>query len=256
VLVEYQATLTPLEEGQAYGEPEWMPSPEEVERARADLARRGVLAGLQRDTISAVMVPPGTTPWPWLVLAVVWLLVWPAIIALRLGLGWWESWLPWWLVLLGAGLHMFVLAGPVILARRDAGVSALRRRFAQVQTLAQMLALDPAEFEIWIGMLFQLSGYRVRNTQYSGDHGVDIEVSKPPVNNGLVQCKRYRGTMAERVVRELYGTLIHERGDRAWLATTGGISRQARDWSTGKPIELWDGQKIVELARRARAPRP
>ena len=117
-----------------------------------------------------------------------------------------------------------------------------------MQTLAQMLALDPAEFEIWIGMMFQLNGYRVRNTQYSGDHGVDIEVSKPPVNSGLVQCKRYRGTVGERVVRELYGTLIHERGDRAWLATTGAISRQARDWANGKPIELWDGQKLVELA--------
>ena len=100
-------------------------------------------------------------------------------------------------------------------------------------------------------MMFQLKGYRVRNTQYSGDHGVDIEVSKPPVNTGLVQCKRYRGTVGERVVRELYGTLIHERGDRAWLATTGAISRQARDWSNGKPIELWDGQKLVEEARQS-----
>ena len=221
----------------------------------ADLARRGTLAGLQQDTISAVMVPAGTTPWPWLVLAGAWLLVWPGVIALRVGLGWWESWLPWWLVLLAAGLHMFVLAGPVIVARRDAGNSSLRRRFGQVQTLAQMLALDPAEFEIWIGMLFRLYGYRVRNTQYSGDHGVDIEVSKPPIKSGLVQCKRYRGTVGERVVRELYGTMIHERGDCAWLATTGAISRQAHDWATGKPIELWDGQKIVELARKARASR-
>jgi hypothetical protein len=244
--------MTVPEEGQGYGEPEWMPSPEEVERARAELARHGGLTDLQLDTVSSRMVPPGATPWPWLVGAALWVLIWPAIIALRVGLGWGEDWLPVWALLLPAILHMLVLAGPVILAERDSGRSALRRRFGSVQTLAQMLALDPAEFEIWIGMMFRLNGYRVRNTQYSGDHGVDIEVSKAPVNTGLVQCKRYRGTVGERVVRELYGTLIHERGDRAWLATTGAISRQAREWATGKPIELWDGQKLVELARRTR----
>ncbi len=250
--MQYQASVTPLDEGQGYGEPDWMPSPEEVERARAELARRGGLAGLQRETATARMVEPGKTPWPWLLGAALWVLIWPAVIAVRVGLGWGEDWLPVWAPLLVALLHMLILAGPVLLAQRDAGRSALRRRFGRVQTLAEMLALDPAEFEIWIGMMFQLSGYRVRNTPYSGDHGVDIEVSRPPVNTGLVQCKRYRGTVGERVVRELYGTLIAERGDRAWLTTTGAISRQAREWATGKPIELWDGQRLVQEARRVR----
>jgi HJR/Mrr/RecB family endonuclease len=252
LLVEFQASLAPFEEGQTYGEPEWMPSLEQVERARAELVRRGGLSGIERATVSSRMVVPGVTPWSWIVGAVLWVLIWPAVIAVRVGLGWWESWLPLWLPALAATLHMLVLAGPVILAQRDSGRSALRRRFGRVQTLAQMLALEPAEFEVWVGMMFRLNGYRVRNTQYSGDHGVDIEVSKPPVSTGLVQCKRYRGTVGERVVRELYGTLIHERGDRAWLATTGGISRQAREWASGKPIVLWDGQMLVELARKAR----
>lgn len=252
MLIQYHASLAPLDEGQGYGEPDWMPSPEEVERARAELARRGGPAGLTRDTASARMVEPGKPPWAWLVGAALWVLIWPAVIALRVGLGWGAGWLPIWLPIIVAALHMLVLIGPVYLAQRGAGRSALRLRFGRVRTLAEMLALEPAEFEVWIGMMFQLSGYRVRNTQFSGDHGVDIEVSKPPISTGLVQCKRYRGTVGERVVRELYGTLIHERGDRAWLATTGAISRQARTWATGKPIELWDGQKLVELARRVR----
>lgn len=252
MLIEYQASLPAIEEGQSYGEPDWMPSPEEVERARFSLVRRGGLSALQRDTVSARMVEPGATPWAWIIGAVLWVLIWPAVIALRVGLGWWASWMPAWASLLLAALHMLVLVGPVLIAQRDSSRSALRRRFGQVRTLAEMLALDPAEFEIWVGMMFRLNGYRVRNTQYSGDHGVDIEVSKPPVNTGLVQCKRYRGTVGERVVRELYGTMIHERGDRAWLTTTGGISRQAREWAAGKPIELWDGQRLVEEARKVR----
>jgi restriction system protein len=241
----------PYDDGQVSGEPDWMPSPDEVARVRANLSRRGTLAALARNATAAEMVEPGRAPWPWLAGAALWVLIWPAVIALRVGLGWW-SWLPVWVPLAAAVLHMLALAGPVLIAQRNASKSALRRRFGRVRTLPEMLALDPAEFEVWIGMMFELNGFRVRNTQYSGDHGVDIEVSKPPIKTGLVQCKRYRGTVGEPVVRELYGTLIHERGDRAWLATTGAISRRAREWAAGKPIELWDGQRLVELARKTR----
>jgi restriction endonuclease Mrr len=45
---------------------------------------------------------------------------------------------------------------------------------------------------------------------------------------------------------------MHERADYGWLATTGGLSRQAREWATGKPLDLWDGQKLVEYARKYR----
>ena len=252
MLMEFQANLAPMDDGPSTGEPDWMPSAEEVARARSGLARQGVLAALERGTPAARMVEPGQTPWPWLIGSALWLVIWPAVIALRIGMGWWATWLPIWVAPVAGALHMLALAGPVWLAQRDASRSSLRRRFDRVQTLAQMLALDPAEFETWIALMFQLNGYRVHNTPHSGDHGVDIEVSRPPVNTGLVQCKRYRGTVGESVVRELYGTLIHERADRAWLATTGAISGRAREWAAGKPIELWDGQKIVELARKTR----
>ncbi len=252
MLLKYQASLMPYDDGQVSGEPDWMPSPEEVARARAELSRRGALNMLARQATDAEMVEPGRAPWLWLLGGALWILIWPAVIALRIGLGWWEGWLPVWIPLVAAALHMLALAGPVLLAQRNAGKSSLRRRFGRVRTLPEMLALDPAEFEVWIGMMFELNGFRVRNTPYSGDHGVDIEVSKPPIRTGLVQCKRYRGTVGEPAVRELYGTLIHERGDRAWLATTGAISKRAREWAAGKPIELWDGQKLVELARKAR----
>lgn len=252
MLLKYQASLLPYDDGQPAGEPDWMPTPEEVARARADLARRGVLNTLARNATGAELVEPGRAPWQWLLAAALWVVIWPAVIALRVGLGWWSGWLPVWLPIGAAALHMLALAGPVLLAQRNAGKSALRRRFGRVRTLPEMLALDPAEFEVWIGMLFELNGFRVRNTPYSGDHGVDIEVSKPPIKTGLVQCKRYRGTVGEPVVRELYGTLIHERADCAWLATTGAVSKRAREWAAGKPIEMWDGQKLVELARKAR----
>jgi restriction system protein len=84
------------------------------------------------------------------------------------------------------------------------------------------------------------------------DHGIDLIVSGPEAKYGLVQCKRYRGTVGEPTIRDLYGTLVHENGDRAWLVTTGAVSRQARDWAVGKPIDMWDGLRLVEFSKQLR----
>jgi restriction system protein len=239
------------QEGRAAGEPEWMPAPDEVARARVSLERRGVVQGLSIESAGAELVPVGQIPWSWWGLALLWIVVWPALVALSVG-GRTPDWLPLWLILVLAVLHMLVLAGPVVYSERMASHGELRRRFGKVKTLAEMLALEPAEFENWVAILFQLIGYKVKNTQEVADHGIDLLVTDGHVRYGLVQCKRYRGTVGEPVVRDLYGTLVHENADYGWLVTTGGISRQAREWANGKPIELWDGQKLVELARRHR----
>lgn len=243
--------LTSAEDGQVYREPDWMPTPDEVARARAEMERQGIVRSLGRGPAGTQMVEAGETPWPWLIGAAAWVVVWPAGIALRTAGGRFQ-WLPWWLPVLLSLLHMLVLVAPVLLALRDAGLNSVRRHFGKVRTIAQMLALEPDEFETWVGMLFKLGGYQVRNTRYVADHGIDLEVAGRGLRRGLVQCKRYRGTVGEPAIRDLYGTMVHEGADYGWLATTGGVSRQARRWGAGKPIEMWDGQRLAELAAKYR----
>jgi hypothetical protein len=227
----------------ASGEPDWLPSPEAVARARRGLERSGILAALGGR--SAAVAP--ATPWRWMAGASAWLVVWPAVLALRLVGGRW-AWLPVWLPVILAALHMAILVLAAIRSERTANRDPRRRAAAAIRTPAQLLALEPREFESWVGLLFELSGFTVRDTPTTADHGIDLTVSGPLVANGLVQCKRYRGTVGEPVVRDLYGTLIHSDADFAWLATTGGVSRQAREWAAGKPLGLWDGQRLLELA--------
>lgn len=236
------------------GEPEWMPSPAEVARARSQMERQGVVHSVTRGVAGVQMVPAGEAPWLWLGAAILWVILWPAIIALKVSAAPALAWLPWWLPVLLAAGHIALLAWPVLLSERVGKNDDLRRRFTRIQTAAQMLALEPLEFEAWTGMLFMLLGYRLEssNTEISADHGIDLRVSSPRIRLGLVQCKRYRGTVGEPTVRDLYGTLIHADADFGWLVTTGGISRQARAWAAGQPLELWDGQRLLEYARSFR----
>jgi restriction system protein len=249
-MIEYDAAIAMEPANRGLSEPEWMPSPAEVARARAQMERASIVRSMARG-LPRQLVPAGATPWLWVAAAAVWILVWPALIALRLAQGQ-PAWLPWWLPLILALINLVILAGPVLYSERIGGNDDRRRRFTQIQTVAQMLALEPSEFEAWTGMLFQLLGYQVENTQDVADHGIDLIVSGPETRYGLVQCKRYRGTVGEPTIRDLFGVLIHENGDRAWLVTTGGISRQARDWANGKPIDLWDGLRLVDFSKQMR----
>ncbi|MCC6166398.1 MAG: restriction endonuclease [Caldilineaceae bacterium] len=117
-------------------------------------------------------------------------------------------------------------------------------------SLKQMMRLSPSEFEEYVSRrIFERQGYSVLNTRDVKDNGVDILVTDAHGRRAVVQCKRYRGTVGEGVVRDLYGTMIHNDALMAYLVTTGSISEAARRWAAGKPIGLIDGPRLVALGR-------
>lgn len=114
--------------------------------------------------------------------------------------------------------------------------------------VTDLYALSPAEFERYVASLFQQKGYKVKLRGRSGDLGVDLELRRPGGQKAIVQCKRYQNTVGSDVVRELYGTLVHERAAHAFLVTTAEISEAAREWAQYKPITLIDGNTLVQVA--------
>ncbi|WP_420631432.1 restriction endonuclease [Candidatus Leptofilum sp.] len=115
-------------------------------------------------------------------------------------------------------------------------------------TLDQLYNLQPAEFEQYVAQLFRQKKYRVTVRGRSGDLGVDLMLTRTGGKRAIVQCKRYRSTIGPVIVRELYGTLIHEGVAHAFLVTTANISDSARSWAQGKPMTLIDGSTLVEIA--------
>ncbi|MBP7998484.1 MAG: restriction endonuclease [Chloroflexi bacterium] len=114
--------------------------------------------------------------------------------------------------------------------------------------LEQLLTFPPAEFEAYVAGLFRRKGYVVRRRGGIGDMGVDLELLAPGQRRAIVQCKRYQNTVGAELVRELYGTLIHEKALHAFLITTADISPAAREWVKGKPITLIDGEMLMQIA--------
>ncbi|MFQ5434125.1 MAG: restriction endonuclease [Anaerolineae bacterium] len=127
---------------------------------------------------------------------------------------------------------------------------AHRRHRTAVPTLSveQLYALSPTAFEQYVAGIFRRKGYVVKHRGRSGDHGVDLELMQTSGKQAIVQCKRYRTTIGPEIVRELYGTMIHERVFHAFLVTTADISASSREWAQGKPMTLIDGRTLVQIA--------
>lgn len=121
-------------------------------------------------------------------------------------------------------------------------------------SLEQLYNLHPAEFERYVARLFRQKGYKVVVRGRSGDLGVDLVITRHGGKRAIAQCKRYRNTIGPDIVRELYGTLIHEGVSHAFLVTTASISDSARAWAQGKPMTLIDGPMLVTLARSLQLP--
>jgi restriction system protein len=70
----------------------------------------------------------------------------------------------------------------------------------------------------------------------------------------IIQCKAHRNYISAGYVRELYGTLMHQKADEAWLVVTSGFYSGAREFALEKPIKLltaWDLMRLPTICANA-----
>lgn len=153
---------------------------------------------------------------------------------------------PWNSLAFFGGLGLLLL-GEISRVRRFKHRVSARMRLHQSPALRELMAMDPYDFEDLVAEVYRAYGHRAEQVGQSGDHGIDVEVRTRDGKRWVVQCKRYRDSVGEHYVRELYGVMTAEKADKAVLVTTAEITPPAEMWARGKPIELVDGRALMKL---------
>ena len=114
------------------------------------------------------------------------------------------------------------------------------------------------KFEMLVGEGFRLQGYQVVETGGGGaDGGVDLVLTRPGKNGSekfLVQCKQWRAfKVGVDVVRELYGVMAARGAAGGFVVTSGRFTEEAKNFSSGRNVNLVDGPKLHGLLEQGRA---
>jgi restriction system protein len=113
-----------------------------------------------------------------------------------------------------------------------------------------LLDLGWGEFEHLIQNLFQKMGFEAKATRPSRDGGVDcVAFDESPIRGMkvVIQAKRYSQVVPVSAVRDLYGSMNHERAAKGILVTTSDYSPAAYEFANDKPIELIRGSGLLWL---------
>lgn len=114
--------------------------------------------------------------------------------------------------------------------------------------IEDMYDLTPSEFELFIGELFKHRlGCKYELTAGPNDNGADLFLFHKD-KKIIVQCKRYKGSVPAKMVRELIGTRLIHHADSAILITTGYFSNGAKENADlFDSIVLIDGYQLEKL---------
>jgi restriction system protein len=119
-------------------------------------------------------------------------------------------------------------------------------QFLQASMPVRFQDISPYDFEDFIAELYRIDGFKVSQTDYSGDFGADIIISKDDVTTA-VQLKRYaKGSKVgvsdvNQVIagREYYDT------DDAMVITTSSFSDSAVELAHSADVFLLGWPELV-----------
>ena len=124
-----------------------------------------------------------------------------------------------------------------------------RRQALLALDIAQVDEMSGIEFENYVEALFRAEGYRTETTPRSGDYGVDIIASKNK-QRIAVQCKRYKKTLDQTPVREVYAGMSKHGCDIAMVVANRGFTKHAVELARSVGCILIDREKLGLLASK------
>ena len=126
------------------------------------------------------------------------------------------------------------------------------RLLAKQTSAASLADLSWGGFEEMLAAAFRQEGYDVKVTGDAGaDGGVDL-ILRRDSEVTLVQAKHWRRDVGVSVVRELFGVMSAEKAARGIVVTSGDFTADAHVFAANLPIELIDGDRLVQRIEAGR----
>ena len=159
-----------------------------------------------------------------------------------------------------SGLELIIIARILLVASIIVGVLYIvykirkRRKFyASKIKLEELRALTPNQFEEYITDLFRRLGYITQKIGGRNDGGIDVIATKNGVKH-YIQCKKYiNRKVSIGDVRNFYGAMADKLNNaKGFFITTNIFTLEAEKFAEGKPLELIDGNKLMDYVKLVR----
>lgn len=109
------------------------------------------------------------------------------------------------------------------------------------------------QFEEYVCEILKRNGYRhVQLTQRSGDYGIDILAEYKGVRYAI-QCKFYQKPVGVAAIQQAYSGCVYYQCDYPVVVTNNSFTSQAMKLAMRNEVELWDGDRLEKMKRKANA---
>ncbi|MFW6172042.1 MAG: restriction endonuclease [Planctomycetota bacterium] len=122
-----------------------------------------------------------------------------------------------------------------------------QRRHGSLSLTLQMVdAMDPYNFELLLGMMYESRGYRVVETPKSGDQGADVLLERAGERT-VVQAKLYSGYIGNKAVQEAIAARSHFRCHAAKVVTNNFFTPSARQLAESSDVQLVGRDELAQM---------
>lgn len=114
--------------------------------------------------------------------------------------------------------------------------------------LSEVQTIHWREFEYFVADLFTELGYKAQVAQQTVDGDKDIILKKGRLK-AIVECKRYKenNNISVKLIRQFHSVIMDTHSDRGYFVTTSDFTKEAYRYVEDKPIELINGENLMDL---------
>ena len=113
-------------------------------------------------------------------------------------------------------------------------------------TIEMVDAMDPYNFELLLGIIYETRGYKVIETPKSSDQGADVLIEKAG-DRIVVQAKLYSSSVGNKAVQEVIGARGHFRCTKTVVVTNNEFTRSAIQLAGSNNVSLVSRSELTSM---------